>query len=517
MKKTNTINLGSVIFHIEEDAYSQLHKYLTTIKKYFSSYEGVAEIVADIEGRIAEILQEKNIKIISNDHVDEIINIMGQPEDYGTDESGDDEQHDEPSRKKNKRRIYRHPDEKILGGVCGGMAAYFDLDPVLFRLGFFLTVFFGGFGLIAYLILWLIVPEAVTASDFLKMKGEPVTSESIGKTLAEKVEKTISPKNVNIFRSLLQKIGVVITFIFGFLGSLLRSLGLIIKPVFGISFLLLGLFFTLGISFIVLVLFGKFGFDHVLAFPINLLYSTVEFNPFIEVIALLSLLMLVAIPIFQFIYFGLRLLFGLAKQPNYIKGTTAAVWIIALLVTASFSMIGASQFSNIGHNKGSTVLDEIKSDTLKISIIENENFAWDDRKKRFRESDDGEYIMLSNMNFDVTRSSDSSYHLEIEKYARGRQFDEAKAMAGNIKYDFIAKENELFLNQFLFFPANDRYQFQEIDLTLRVPTNKSVYFEDKLKYFLWNVKNVHDMHDFQMVDHTWLMAIDGLTCLDCDY
>ena len=83
MKKTNTINLGGIIFHIEEDAFTQLQNYLNAIRSYFSTSEGQEEIVADIESRIAEIFQEKKFSIITTIQVDEVIAIMGRPEDYG--------------------------------------------------------------------------------------------------------------------------------------------------------------------------------------------------------------------------------------------------------------------------------------------------------------------------------------------------------------------------------------------------------------------------------------------------
>ena len=152
------------------------------------------EIIADIESRIAEIFQEKKISIITIAQVDDVIAIMGKPEDYG------DGEHDEKITKplvkeKRTRKIFRHPDDKILGGVCGGLGAYFNVDPVLFRLGFLLTMFIGGFGFFVYLILWVIAPLADRASDHLEMHGEPVTAGTIGRAVASKIEDTVTNKN----------------------------------------------------------------------------------------------------------------------------------------------------------------------------------------------------------------------------------------------------------------------------------------------------------------------------------
>jgi len=82
MKKTQTINLGGIIFHIEMDAYDQLHTYLTSVKNRFADTDGQDEIIVDIEARIAEILNEKKVKIITGKLVDDVIAIMGKPEQY---------------------------------------------------------------------------------------------------------------------------------------------------------------------------------------------------------------------------------------------------------------------------------------------------------------------------------------------------------------------------------------------------------------------------------------------------
>ncbi len=191
MKKTNTINLGSIIFHIEEDAFSQLQNYLNAIRSYFSTSEGQDEIITDIESRIAEIMQEKKISIITSSEVEDVIAIMGKPEEYGdeSDEAGFTETRATP---KKRMKIFRHPDDKILGGVCGGLGAYFNVDPVLFRLGFLLTMLIGGFGLLGYLILLVIAPLADRASDYLEMRGEPVTAETICRTGASKYEEAVA-------------------------------------------------------------------------------------------------------------------------------------------------------------------------------------------------------------------------------------------------------------------------------------------------------------------------------------
>jgi phage shock protein PspC (stress-responsive transcriptional regulator) len=189
MKKTLTINLSGSIFYIEEDAYEVLQKYLVTIKNHFGTSEEGKEITSDIEARIAEIFSGKSNcdkNIITLDCVNEIIEIMGTPQNF-TEEEGEEEPL--PGQTKRKKRLYRDPEEKVLSGVCGGLAAYFDMDPVIVRIIFVALAFVTtGAAVLAYLILWIAVPNAVTTAQRLEMRGEAVTVKNIEKFIKDEVD-----------------------------------------------------------------------------------------------------------------------------------------------------------------------------------------------------------------------------------------------------------------------------------------------------------------------------------------
>ncbi len=137
MKKAIKINLSGIIFHIDEDAYEKLKTYLDTIGRHFSNKQESKEIIDDIEARIAELFQEKiteETQVITLPLVNEVIDIMGNPEDIAdTGEEAESQRtfHEAYSR---SRRLYRDPENSVIGGVCGGLAAYFNVDPVIFRL-----------------------------------------------------------------------------------------------------------------------------------------------------------------------------------------------------------------------------------------------------------------------------------------------------------------------------------------------------------------------------------------------
>jgi len=189
MKKTYTIHLSGSVFHIEEDAYEVLQKYLVSLKNYFGNDDEGREILADIEFRIAEIFSSKiteNKKVVTTEWVNEVIEVMGTPENFS-----ETEETEEPfgEKTKKKKRLYRDPEQKVLGGVCGGLGAYLNMDPVVVRLIavllFFLT---SGVAVIAYLILWIAVPKAVNAAQRLEMRGEDVTVKNIEKFIKDEVD-----------------------------------------------------------------------------------------------------------------------------------------------------------------------------------------------------------------------------------------------------------------------------------------------------------------------------------------
>ena len=163
MNKTITINISGAVFNIEEDAYARLKSYIEKLRTCFSSTEGGDEIVSDIESRIAELFQERispNKQVITEDDVQVVIEVMGQPEDYMDEEDSEptDSTSDAGSTRIDSRKFYRDPDDHILGGVCSGISQYLGWDPVILRLLFALSVIFGGVGVIAYIILWIIIP-----------------------------------------------------------------------------------------------------------------------------------------------------------------------------------------------------------------------------------------------------------------------------------------------------------------------------------------------------------------------
>jgi phage shock protein PspC (stress-responsive transcriptional regulator) len=186
MNKTININLGGFFFHIDEDAYKKLRRYLDSISKSLSDdAQGKNEIIADIEARISELLSEKITdarQVVNEGDIEEIIAIMGQPEDYSDTESAyTDARYSYSRNNTSGKKLFRDGDDKFLGGVAAGIAHYFGVDTIWIRLGL-LALFFGaGFGVLVYIILWILLPEAKTTAEKLQMEGEDVNIDNIEK------------------------------------------------------------------------------------------------------------------------------------------------------------------------------------------------------------------------------------------------------------------------------------------------------------------------------------------------
>ncbi len=193
MNKVFNVNLGEYPFTIDEDAYLHLDNYLSTIHNHFRSSEGYEEITSDIEIRLAELFLDSmgSRKIVNMKDVKAAIQTMGTPEEFGAepvDETFEEAPKHEHSFRPGKR-LYRNPDETIVAGVASGIAAYLGIqDPLWVRLALvLLTTFSFGTFMMAYFILWAIVPEAKTAGDRLAMRGEPINVSNIGKIIEEEV------------------------------------------------------------------------------------------------------------------------------------------------------------------------------------------------------------------------------------------------------------------------------------------------------------------------------------------
>jgi len=355
MKKTLTVNLGGTVFHIDEDAYQLLDKYLSNLRIHFRKVEGSDEIMNDFEMRISELLNERvklGYEVITLEQVEEVIKRMGKPEEIFEGEEQADFNYEEykakteTKTKSQSKRLFRNPDDHILGGVAGGFAAYMGWDPTAVRLALILLMFFWGVIIPIYFVLWLVVPVAQTAAEKLQMRGESVTVENIGKTVTDGFERVSN--NVNDYinsekpRTTLQKLGDAFVSIFG---AIIKVVGILLgiillPPVLFVLFILVIVLFAVIIGLLgggIGLLGGGFGALYGL-FPFadwNMLSNFPETG---LVVAAISLLLLIGIPVIALAYALCIQLFKWKPMSTGAKWTLTILWLVSLLVTAIFGV-----------------------------------------------------------------------------------------------------------------------------------------------------------------------------------
>lgn len=352
MKKNITMNLFGTLYAIDEDAYELLNNYLNNMKRYFSHKEGGEEIADDIEHRMAELLNElkaEGVSAINIDHVKNIIERIGSPEEmegFEKQEIPSDEETPQGHKgmewfKKNfgtssHKKLFRNPDDRIIGGVLSGIAYYFNIDAIWIRL-LAILIFFCSYGspIIAYLILWLVMPVACTPEDRLMMKGIPVNMENIhDEILSETKSQTERPTPqrhsiVNLFFK------VIIT----------SFLCLIFLPVIGILLFLLFLFciiilglFTHSSNMLIDFLGCKFEWIRII---------TLEHNFLMFLITSVSSLLLLSLTIYLFVRVIRRILGRTTTHFTSSQRTIFLIsWLLLLIVSGSSFMHCIMKYAN---------------------------------------------------------------------------------------------------------------------------------------------------------------------------
>lgn len=342
MKKTLTVNLGGTVFHIDEDAYQLLDKYLSNLRIHFRKEEGSEEIMNDFEMRISELFNERvrlGHEVITIEHVEEVIKRMGKPEEIFEEEETGSKKEEQKGRNfqeneapGGKKRLMRDPDNRVLGGVAGGLAAYMSWDITAIRLIMILLLFVPYLPVvILYIILWLVMPMAHTAADKLIMRGKNVTLENIGKTVTDGFEKVSN--NVNDYissekpRSFLQKLADLFVSVIGFILKFVAILfGIITLPI------LLLIAFILIIATIAIIGGGAGLLYHLTPFSGLDYFFSGAIPTYQAVFGSMSCVLLIGIPIIALLYALCGQLFKLKAMSSPVKWSLVVLWIVALVV-----------------------------------------------------------------------------------------------------------------------------------------------------------------------------------------
>ncbi|MBK5285945.1 MAG: PspC domain-containing protein, partial [Bacteroidia bacterium] len=519
MNKTLTINLSGIVFHIDENAYEAFNAYIESIRKHFASSEGKDEIMQDIESRIAEMFQQRvgeSKQVITIHDVDEVTAAMGKPEQFGDDEPGTTE---EVPHTGIKRRLFRNSEDEVLGGVCSGIGAYFGIDHVWIRLAFVLALIFFGSGILLYIILWIVIPEAKTTADKLMMRGESVTVSNIEKNVREEFDE-FKKKVENASSGIKQKItsrdysgftGFLRRFVDG-LGELLGFIFKAIGKIFAFFFILIGL----AVFIVCMLAFLTVAGISVVKFPVVALsFFTTSGLLFW---ALTAFLLLVGIPFLLLFYYGFRILFNIKHKTKAVNMTAGGLWLAGLFIAIITGVSIAKKYSDKATVRQELNIMQPTGDTLFVSMKTNSMDMEDEDTDLFNgwyvQSDTGTTI-IGPVRVDIKRSTSDNYELAKVVYSRGESRRKANENAGGVMLSYTQTDNKLILDNHFQVTKNTGFGFQNVKYVIGLPVGKMIHISKDMGESLYDVQNVTDMFDYYMAGHTWKMTENGLTCLDC--
>jgi len=520
MNKTIIININGIVFHIEEDAYEILKNYMTEVKRHFSNSADSLEITTDIENRIAEmfseLLEKENKQVIVEQDVNQVIEQMGSVADFENAES--DEAH-APIYNYNTegRRLFRDPDDHLVAGVCAGIANYFNINPVWMRLAFALFIPVGGSGLLLYIILWIVIPKAVSRADRMAMKGEKQNLQGFKKNFEE--EMSSMRQNLSNFgdeaRPFVYKARDFAGDFFHHLGIFFNGAGKVLIKMFGVCLLLAA--FGAAI-FLVVVYVGTIGFgaefgDHIL--PFRMANSEL-------VDKILTTGFLVAfIPVITIILVTIKGIFNVGSIGKSTGTVLLVLWLCSLGMLIFFATKVASGFREQASFTETVNLKPTKNNTYYLKLNDIKYFSHEDSvkldiKNHFKNMvvTDEDYNGFHNEPRSVTlyieRSDVSTPVLEESFRASGGNYEAALYNARNTTYIFAQLDTVLRFDYTLRKRPNTVWHAEEVVLTLKLPVNAKVIIDQKLDNYVQGV-NLYDCHDLNHTDNKATYTIFNMT------
>jgi phage shock protein PspC (stress-responsive transcriptional regulator) len=519
MNKTVNINIGGLFFHIDEDAFQKLTRYFDAIRRSLTNSSGQEEIMKDIEMRVAELFsdrQKSDKHVINLKDVDEVVAVMGQPEDYRIDDEANENTNTNFSGT-GRKKLYRDKDKGIIGGVCTGLGHYFGIDSIWIKILFLIFVFAGfGSGILAYFILWVITPKAVTTTEKLEMTGEPVTISNIEKKVREEFENVSTKfKNVDYDKmgnqvkataeSAGNKIGDAFSAIFGAFAKVLGALIVVFSSISLLSVCIASVFLMFSSS-----LPENTVFNHIHT-PIGL-----ETPLWIQGILFLFA---AGIPLFFILILGLKLLVTNLKSIGSVaKYSLLALWIIAIGVVISLGVQEASQIAYDGKEVKKEVINISPTDTLYIKFKNNDFYSKNYNENRdiwlTQDENNKEVIYSNNVTIEIMKTDEALPYLQIEKLANGKSPAEAKKRAEKIKFSYKIDGNQLILDNYLLTEINNKFRDQHVEVFLYLPEGTFFKPEDSVKNYDRSDNDFFNLHH-SSDNYTYKVVDNKVICLNC--
>ena len=602
MKKIININLSGRVIPIEDSAYEKLQAYIESLRRYFVNEEGRDEIINDIESRIAELMNEKIRKgadRITDDDLNEIIASMGRPEDFDAQEaepssttSQQSNQQDTYTEKKPRGRLYRDTNDKFIGGVCSGIAAYMNVDPAIIRI-LFAIVTFGGFGLgiliyillwivlppkeiegyvgkrlyrnpdnriiggvaggmsayfgmrastirwifvapillnilfnildgftwrsgfhvfpniffgslsgtfvLAYIILWIVLPEARSQYEKMEMRGEKVDVNTIRQNVKDGMQQTkerlkewgteVKESAQNFGNKAKEFANTKGKAFASEAGNVARRTGTGLGHAIGVLFKVFFLFIAGSIAFGLFVAFIALIFGGIAWWPVNDFLWTSNLQ---QIYAWGTLIFFIGVPLIGFIVWVIRRILRVRSRSGYLGWTFGGLWLIGWIVATLFAASISKDLRSYDHSDTSIAITQPAQGKMIVKVSEPEleytgNFGWIDHESNGWDLSD-DTLKLSVVRFNVLLSEDQDYHIVLKKYSAGQTRSEAIARAEKIRYNYFYKDSVLDIGSGYAVDKDSKFRGQKIEMEIRIPEGKKIRFDESVQEKLNPVK-----------------------------
>ena len=513
MKRTVSINLGGVVFQIDDDAYSRLEKYLSSMEQSFTDEVERKEIMQDIEARIAELFQQRMgtmRNVVNMDDVSFAIDKLGMPEDI-EEEIFEDGASRNQQAKNNGKRLYRDDDNKVVGGVCSGISAYFGIDdPIWVRL-IFVIGFFLSFSVTfwVYIILLILIPKAKTPSEKLQMRGEPVTASNIEKTVKEeyqsfksKVGGSGSGSNRGRFQETVNDGSKALRTIAGVILAIIGGLGLA--------------------GFLGWTSIGFFAGDN----SFYDLFGLVTAGPTNQLLMTIGVFLVAGLPLLWILLVGLKFLLYKRVRLMIPMIAIGVLWILGIILTSVAGAGIGTQYINDGLTRTEEPIDIAPGqDTILINVLTLEDY------EEMYASAEGfsfmasetplllnDMIVMETVDLRIEPSNRTRSVIRTTKESQGPDRNTATNNARNIQHFHRFENNILTIDNFIQFPKEDKIRVQTVDITLSLVPGTYIKLPANMHYSLGTRISTLDVDYDRIWDdraHLWVMTNRGLACADC--
>lgn len=513
MDKTHNISLGGFAFNIEDAAYRNLNKYLKDIRISLGGISGIDDIIHDVEYRMAELLREKMLgrEVVNSSDVAYLVEVLGQPEEFYNDEFLDEE----PTQQQKKtytsstasgnKKLFRDPDDKMIGGVCSGVAHYIGVDAVWVRLlvvllPFMDFIFLGistGMLIFTYMVLWLVIPLAKSTADKLQMRGEPVNIDSIKDFFGNSPDKIRD--NVKDFsddaRRVAQNSGSVI-------GKVL-SLLLKVIAAFFITILLL-----VALGLLVVFLFSLLGLG-IAGFSLNNYLPFLFENNWEQIVGYISLAFVMIIPAVVLILIALRLISSRYRVPKFVAISLPMLWLLGMVGLAVVTGFTWSHFRNVSSDV-KTVNMPTDAQTI---IVQRDTEIKDFDIEDVFSIKNGYFAVPVDEDVVVKKSTTGFPYVELQMSARGQNNQAASRNLEGIKYNYSVQDSLIRLDNFVFLPQGSKWRKQKVKTILYLPENKQAIFRnvDDIEYY----ENGNLSHYDADSENIYTFENGLLKCINC--